>query len=69
MKILAAALILSFATYAHAQSAVTAIDVTGEHTMASGDTADLAKQLARVDAQLRAWRAATAKEQGVPAYG
>jgi tetratricopeptide (TPR) repeat protein len=64
LKILAAALVLSFATYAHAQSAITAIDVTGEHTMASGDTADLAKQLARVDAQLRAWRIAVTGLQG-----
>ena len=63
MKMLAGLLVLSVAASAHAQSSLIAIDVTGEHRMASGDTPDSAKQLARVDAQRRAWSAASARLQ------
>lgn len=51
-------LVLCLATYAQAQSSIIAIDVTGEHRMTNGDTADSATQLARVDARRRAWTAA-----------
>jgi len=63
VKMLAGLLVLSVAASAHAQSSLIAIDVTGEHRMASGDTPDSAKQLARVDAQRRAWSAASARLQ------
>ena len=64
MKILAGLWILIFATCVSAQSSNLAIDVTGEHTVTSGDTPDSAKQLARVDAQRRAWQAAVTQLQG-----
>lgn len=60
MKLLAGPLILIFATCVSAQSSIIAIDVTGEHTVTSGDTPDSAKQLARVDAQRQAWQSAVA---------
>jgi len=63
VKILAGLLVLSVATSAHAQSSLIAVDVTGEHRMASGDTPASAKQLARVDAQRRAWSAASTRLQ------
>lgn len=63
MKSLAAIVVLSLATYAQAQPAVIAIDVTGEHTTVSGDTADSARTLARVDARRRAWSATAAQLQ------
>jgi tetratricopeptide (TPR) repeat protein len=58
LKALAWLLVLGFAPCAHAQSSAIEIDVTGEHRMSSGDTAETAKLLARVDAQRRAWRTA-----------
>jgi tetratricopeptide (TPR) repeat protein len=58
-----AILVLCFATCAHAQSSIVTIDVTGEHRMTSGDTADSATQLARVDARRRAWSAASKQLQ------
>jgi tetratricopeptide (TPR) repeat protein len=64
VKILSGLLVLSVATGASAQSAAIAIDVTGEHRVASGDTPDSARQLARVDAQRRAWQAAAAQLEG-----
>ena len=54
-------LVLCLATYAQAQSSIIAIDVTGEHRMSAGDTADSATQLARVDARRRAWSAASSQ--------
>ena len=66
MKVLAWLLVLSFATCAHAQSPAIEIDVTGEHRMSGGDTAESAKQLARVDAQRRAWRSAVTHLQNRP---
>jgi tetratricopeptide (TPR) repeat protein len=63
VKSLTVLLLLGVATCAHAQSPVITIDVTGEHRTTSGDTADSAKQLARVDAQRRAWSAASARLQ------
>jgi tetratricopeptide (TPR) repeat protein len=55
--------VLSVATVAHAQSSIIAIDVTGEYKAVSGDTPDLARQLARVDAQRRAWSTAATRLQ------
>lgn len=66
MKILAGLLVLGFATCASAQSPLIAIDVTGEHRMTNGDTPDSARQLARVDAQRRAWSAAATRLQNDP---
>ena len=56
-------LVLFLATYAQAQSSIITIDVTGEHRMTNGDTADSATQLARVDALRRAWSAASTQLQ------
>ncbi len=56
-------LVLSFAARAEAQSSALEIDVTGEHRMASGDTLDSARQLARIDAQRTAWRTAVTRLQ------
>jgi tetratricopeptide (TPR) repeat protein len=70
VKLLAGLLILIVARCASAQSGVIAIDVTGEHRVASGDTPDSAKQLARVDAQRRAWQTAVTQlldSQGIKA--
>jgi len=64
VKALVWILVLGFATGAHAQSSAIAIDVTGEHRMSSGDTAESATQLARVDARRRAWSAAATDLQG-----
>jgi len=66
VKILAGLLVLGVATSAHAQSSVIAIDVTGEHRMTNGDTPDSAKQLARIDAQRRAWSMAATRLQSHP---
>jgi tetratricopeptide (TPR) repeat protein len=63
VKIFAGLLVLAVAASAHAQSSVITIDVTGEHRMTSGDTADSARQVARVDAQRRAWSTASARLQ------
>jgi tetratricopeptide (TPR) repeat protein len=63
VKILAGLLVLGVATSVHAQSPPIAIDVTGEHRMTSTDTADSARQLARVDARRRAWSVASAHLQ------
>lgn len=63
MKLLAGLLVLAVATSAHAQSSLIAVDVTGEHRMATGDTPNSAKQLARVDAQRRAWSAVSTRLQ------
>jgi len=64
VKLLTGLLILIVATGASAQSSVIAIDVTGEHRIANGDTPDAAKQFARVDAQRRAWQTAVTQLQG-----
>lgn len=66
MKILAGLLVLGFATYAHAQSSAITIDVTGEHRMTNGDTPESARQLARVDAQRRAWSTTATRLQNYP---
>jgi tetratricopeptide (TPR) repeat protein len=63
VKLLAGLVVLGVAASAHAQSSLIAVDVTGEHRMASGDTPDSARQLARVDAQRRAWSAASTRLQ------
>ena len=66
VKILAGLLVLGVATSVHAQSSVISIDVTGEHRMTNGDTPEAAKQLARVDAQRRAWSTAATRLQNHP---
>jgi tetratricopeptide (TPR) repeat protein len=49
-------LVLTLASSAFAQSPAIEIRVTGEHTMAGGDTPDWAKQFALVDATRKAWQ-------------
>lgn len=66
MKILVGLLVMGFATGAHAQSSVIDVDVTGEHKMTNGDSPQLARQLARLDAQRRAWSAAATRLQNHP---
>ena len=66
MKILAGLLVLSFATSAHAQTLVITIDVTCEHRTTNGETPDTARQLARIDAQRRAWNTAATRLQSHP---
>ena len=56
-------LVLSAAPRGQTPSSTIDIDVTGEHRMASGDTLDSARQLARIDAQRRAWRTAVTRLQ------
>lgn len=66
MKILAGLLVLGCATSGYAQSSVISIDVSGEHRMTNGDTPDTARQLARVDAERRAWSTAATRLQRHP---
>ena len=58
VKTLGWVLVLACATAAGAQSATTEFDVTGEHRMTTGDTAESARQLALVDARRQAWETA-----------
>ena len=51
-------LVLAYATAAGAQSATIEFDVTGEHRLTTGDTAESARQLALVDARRKAWETA-----------
>ena len=55
VKTLGWVLVLAYATAAGAQSATIEFDVTGEHRMTTGDTAESARQLALVDARRQAW--------------
>ena len=52
-------LVLTLASSAFAQAPATEFRVTGEHTVANGDSPDVAKQLALVDATRKAQRAVT----------
>lgn len=63
VKILAGLFVLTVAASAHAQTSPIAIDVTGEHRMTNSETPDSAKQLARIDAQRRAWSTASTRLQ------
>jgi tetratricopeptide (TPR) repeat protein len=56
-------LVLACAADAGAQSGAFDIRVVGEHKTTSGDTPETAMQLALVDAQHKAWRAAVARLQ------
>jgi len=58
VKTLGWVLVLAYATAAGAQSATIEFDVTGEHRMTTGDTAESARQLALVDARRQAWETA-----------
>ena len=58
VKTLGWVLVLAYATAAGAQSATMEFDVTGEHRLTTGDTAESARQLAFVDARGKAWETA-----------
>ena len=58
VKTLGWVLVLAYATAAGAQSAAIELDVTGEHRLTAGDTAESARQLALVDARRKAWETA-----------
>ena len=58
VKTLGWVLVLAYATAAGAQSATIEFDVTGEHRLTTGDTAESARQLAFVDARGKAWETA-----------
>ena len=66
MRIVAGIGVLICAIPALAQSPPTEIRVVGEHAAIHGDTAELAGQLALVDAQRKAWQAALLQLQGRP---
>jgi len=55
--------LVTYATVVGAQSATIEFDVTGEHRMTTGDTAESARQLALVDARRQAWEAAVLRLQ------
>ena len=61
VKFLAWVLVLTYASAAGAQTATIEFDVTGEHRMTMGDTAESARQLALVDARRKAWETAALK--------
>ncbi len=63
VKCLAWVLVLTYATAAGAQTATIEFDVTGEHRMTTGDTAESARQLALVDARRKAWETAAVRLQ------
>ena len=63
VKTLGWVLVLAYATAAGAQSATIEFDVTGEHRMTTGDTAESARQLALVDARRKAWETAALRLQ------
>ena len=63
---MAAALLLGLALPAFGQPAAPATRAVGIHTPVRGDTPELALQLARVDGQRKAWKAAVAQLQSRP---
>jgi tetratricopeptide (TPR) repeat protein len=64
VRFLAGVIVLAFAPPALGQSPPIQIRVIGEHAAITGDTPELARQLALVDAQRKAWQAAVAQLQG-----
>jgi tetratricopeptide (TPR) repeat protein len=66
VKTLTSILVLIFAGDLFGQAAVIDIGVTGEHTLALGDTGDSARQLAVADGRRKAWLAAAEQLQRRP---